>query len=1102
MDKKTVFIKTPKGESEISRLSGDMKRVILLVYGRLKLEAVIKHAPPSLRGDLPEILQRLLDAELIRDKDKQVAAPKITAPRVVVPKMASPQKEAELDFTTMFAAPSPAAMAEEAAKHKARLEAEAKARQEAEAKAKHAAEAARARAELEAAVAAAKLKAIAESEEKAQAKARLEAGIAARSKQEADANANRVETTQKPSHGETDAQALLRAKVEAAERSRKAELAAHENEGNIGVSTAPTQEAKVLAEQKARQEVEAKAFAEQKAKQAAEAAERAKVEEVRIKAEQEAFERARVEAEARARAEREAIENARREAEEAARIKAEQEAARIKTEQEALERARVEAEASARAEREAAEKARRAEEEVARIKAEQEAARLKAELEAAARAKAEAEAARVKAEAEAARVKAEAEAARVKAEAEAARVKAEAEAARVKAEAEAARVKAEQESARIRAEAEAQRIKAEQEVARMRAEAEAKVIAEQKARQEAAAKLKTEQEAAARLQAEREAEERAKAEAASNKSQGMTDGQASLRAKVEEAERSRKAELAAHANEGQEEKSGAAAVPTQEGKAVSTPFQIDLGNLNLGTHQVAVPAESKLPEPEPVVVPQVQPEEDRPVVKEPKVEKPHPFQNVAEEMERLKAEQEANRLRAEQEARKQEEEKVLAAEQADAWAEAEQRSKLQAKLESEQASQQAVFMQAKAATKSAPRAPHNPLPIGKILFSLIFLALLAVVVLPYVWPLQEYVAGVEQRISGQLKQPVHIGGMSASTFPPKLQFQNVTVGNAQEVKFTTVTLNFDPASLFSDIKVISNAELQGITLDGKSLDQIALWLKGMGGDAQFPVRHLSIQSLQVNAEGISIPPLKGKADLEQGAFTRVVLYSEDSKVQVDLQPLQNRWQLSFGIKERALPLFPDVVFSDFNVKGEIGDGEVNFTELDAHAYGGILAGSAKLNWRKGWQLQGRIQAKTMELDKMFKQFGLAGEIFADGTFSAQSLKLTQLGDSPKLEGSFEAKKGVINGIDMVETARLASHEHLGRGRTNFDSMTGTLILENHIRRFRQIKINSGMLSASGSFDVNANNQLSGSFNSEIKARAGNSPLVLSGTTSEPQLVAR
>ncbi len=983
MDRKTVFVKTQKGEKEIPSLFGDMKRVMLLIDDKSTLDEVTKRAPPSLRGDLPEIVQRLLDAELIRDKDKAVAAPKITAPKMATPKPAAAVSSEELDFTTVFTAPSQAEMAAEAARQKAQQEAEAKARQ--------AAEAAHARAaELEAAVAAAKLKASAEAEAKAEAKARQEAEFAARAKAEAE----------------------VKAKREAAERQ--------------------------LAEAKAKQEAEARMRAEQEA--------------ARVKAELEAAARAKAEAEARVRAEIEA-------------------AARAKQEAEA--KAKLEAEA-------------------ARVKAEQEAARIKAELEAAARAKAEAEAARIKAEQEAARIKAELEAAKARAEAEARalaeeRARQEAEAARLKAEQEAARIKAEQEAAarakadmeeRARREAEAARVKAEQAAALLKAEHEAAVRAKAEAEEHArrvaeAARLQAEQDEAARLGAA-----------------------AAARLEAEE-KAQRDAQLA------EQEALAAAAKQTAGGGA---PFSINLDALSVGA--APAPAESAqlahVEQAEAERLREKQEVERRAAAEAKAVEEQKAKQHAVAEMARLKAEQEAARLKAEQEARAKEEEQALAAEQASAWAEAEERAKLQAKLDAEQAAQQAALSQAKAVQKNAPRARRGkPLPWVKIAFGLIALALLVVIVLPYVWPMQEYVAPLEQRLSAQLKQPVHIGGMSASSLPPSLKLQNVTLGNAQEVKATAAVLSFDPLSLFSDIKEIGNAELQNVTLDARHLDQVAGWLKGLGGDMQYPVRHMTIQSLQVNAgDAISLPALKGGADLAQGKFTRVVLHSEDEKLNIELQSEQNRWQLSFGVQESALPMLPKVMFGDFSAKGDIGDGEVVFSEIDAHAYGGIWSGRGRVTWSNGWQAQARIQAKTMELEKLFPQLGLSGEVFVEGNFTSQGAKLAQLGDAPRLDGTFMAKNGTINGMDMTETARLSSREHLPGGRTNFDELTGALQLENRNLHFRQVKITSGTLIGNGSFDVSAGNQLSGNFSAEITMRAGSNPLVMFGTVTEPKLRAR
>jgi hypothetical protein len=901
MDKKTVFIKTAKGESEVSSLSGDLRRAISLIDNKSTVEEIARRAPPSLRDDLGDVLRELLAGEFIRDKDTPLVEPKVTPPKMFVPKRPVSAPADELDFTKLNEAYAANA-------------AELAARQKAEA-------AARGRSELEAAVAAAKARSSAELTVKAEAKARREADVAARARAEAEVKAKQ--------------EAIVREQAEA----------------------------------KARQEAEA-------------------------------------------------------------RMRAEQEAARVKAEFEAAVRAKAEAEA-----------------------------RIRAEIEAAARAKQEAEA-RARAAAEAARLKAEQEAARIRAELEAA--------AKAKAEAEAARIRAEQEAARVRAEAE--------ERARREAEERARRAAEEKARQQAeAARLKAEQEAAARELAEAYA--RQEAEAA---------------AKREAEEQARSAALIAE-QEDMARAAGETAAPE------ATPeFEINLNKFLDETEQPAPRAAS--PAGDRGARAEAQ---QRAAEAEAEAEKKS-SKDAAAEMARLKAEAEAKadtaRQKAEAEARRHQEEQALAEEQAKAWAEAEQRAKVQAQIDAEQAAQQAALSQARATKKPVSRARRAPLPLAQIGLGLAVLALVVVAVLPYVYPLQEYVAPLEQRLSVQLKQPVRIGGMSAASFPPKLELRDVTVGIEQEMKIAGVVLKFNLLSLLSESKVIGDAELNEVSIKGAQLERLAPGLNRMGGDRGFPVRHLTLRRVTVVTEEIAVPELAGVAEIDgQGAFSRVALHSEDDKYSFDLQPVQGRWQLGVSLRETGLPWLPAIVFSDLSAKGILSEGEVNFTEMDAHIYNGILLGSAKLSWRRGWQLQGQLEAKTFELDKMFPKYGVTGELFGEGAFSMAGEKLSQLGAAPRLDASFTVKSGVINGFDMVETARLLSREHMVGGRTHFDDIVGVVQVENHTQHFRQLRIVSGMLSANGSFDVSPGNQLSGNFSADVKMRAGSNPLTLFGTLDEPKL---
>ncbi|OIR10809.1 hypothetical protein GALL_75810 [mine drainage metagenome] len=1015
MDKKTIYIKTDKGEHEASNLSSDLKRILSLIDNKSRADELAKRAPPSLRESWDEILGELLAGGYIIDKERPNIEPRIAKPKfnplkmfspkpagMFVPKPAAQPPGGDLDFSAMPSARTPDADAI-AARQKADVAEKARADLEAKQKSQAAA------AELEASVAAAKAKANAEAAAKAQAKAKLEAENAARAKAEAEAKAKQ--------------EALVRAQAEA------------------------------KAKQEAAQRLEAMREA------------------ARAKAAQEAAARAKAEAEARVRAE---------------------------------------IEAAARAQQEREEKIKR-EAAIARLKAEEEAARVKAELDAAAKAKAEAEAARLKAEAEAARAKAELEAAKARELAEAkalaeARLKQEAEE-KARREAEAARLKAEEkarreaEEARLKAEQEAARVKAELEAAKARAEAEAKALAEARMKQEAeekarraaeAARLKAEEEAA-RIKAEKEAIAKARAEAEAKAA-------AELLARKQEAEAAAKREAEQNAKLAAVSAERDVSAQKPEEASIAAPaFEIKLDDFLSRTEPVNQVVKPVAHRETPASGENEVEAEQRGTAEAAEPAEKRSVKNAAEEMARLKEEAEAARRKAEEDARRQAEEQALAEEQAKVWAEAEQRAKAQAALELEQSVQQIALSQAKAAKATVSRRPGKPLPWGRIVLGLVAMALIAIIVLPYVYPLTDYIVPLEQRLSAQLKQPVHIGGLSASSLPPRLQLQNVTVGASQEVKAGTVELDFDLLSLPSEIKVISNANLNDVSIDGRMLDKLAASFKLMGSDASYPVRHVTLQRVKIVSDDVALPVFGGIAEIDtRGTLNRVSLHSTDDKVDVDLQSDQGRWQVGVSLKESSLPVLPDIVFSDLSAKGDLGDGEVNFTEMDAHIFNGILLGNGKLSWNKGWRLQGTLDAKTFDLDKMFPKFHIEGEMYGDATFSMSGAKIPQMDDDPQLDGSFTVKKGTLN-VDIVETARLLSRDNLVGGRTHFDDMIGQVQLEKHVVHVRQLKIISGMLNANGSFDVSPGNQLSGVLNAEIKLRSGNNPLTLYGNLAEQKL---
>jgi hypothetical protein len=124
----------------------------------------------------------------------------------------------------------------------------------------------------------------------------------------------------------------------------------------------------------------------------------------------------------------------------------------------------------------------------------------------------------------------------------------------------------------------------------------------------------------------------------------------------------------------------------------------------------------------------------------------------------------------------------------------------------------------------------------------------------------------------------------------------------------------------------------------------------------------------------------------------------------------------------------------------------------------------------------------------------------DGTarFQMQATSLNKLADTAELNGIFNARKGVINGVDIIETTRLRSRESLPGGRTHFDELGGELSFTNNIYHFSQLRINDSVIKASGALTMSGQ-QLSGNLLADLKLHAGTgtTTLQIGGTAKVP-----
>jgi hypothetical protein len=449
--------------------------------------------------------------------------------------------------------------------------------------------------------------------------------------------------------------------------------------------------------------------------------------------------------------------------------------------------------------------------------------------------------------------------------------------------------------------------------------------------------------------------------------------------------------------------------------------------------------------------------------------------------------------------------KKLEEAQAKVWAEAEQRAKEESKAKALWDVDLPPEPQP-AVKKTAPvvRAKRKPLPWFKLGTGIIVVALLVLFVAPYVVPTKEYIPGIEKMLSGKLHQPVYIGRLAGRLLPtPRLDLIDITVGNNKQFKAKLARLDFAISALFTVVKSINDLELEGVEVDAAALQPASEWLLQAAADIDFPIARIRLKEGKLETEGFALSGIGGELNFNQdGKFSTAKFHAEGNKYELELAsaPLY-KTRVSISVHDSGLPLLPNWIFDNLTAKGEMAGNELVITELDGHIKGGTLHGNARLGWRSSWQAQGSLVAKTITMQNMLK--ALSGDMDGTARFQMQAASLAHLADAASMDGSFSIKNGVINGIDIGETARLHRRENMPGGRTHFDELSGEFSYDKDAYAFRKLNLRAGVLAAKGTLDYSGQ-QAAGSITAvlDFHEEVGPVSLVLGGTRDNPTLVAR
>jgi uncharacterized protein involved in outer membrane biogenesis len=401
--------------------------------------------------------------------------------------------------------------------------------------------------------------------------------------------------------------------------------------------------------------------------------------------------------------------------------------------------------------------------------------------------------------------------------------------------------------------------------------------------------------------------------------------------------------------------------------------------------------------------------------------------------------------------------------------------------------------------------------LKRILFAIGLLIIVALA-LPLFITFNDYIPRIEQAISTKLKEPVSIKNIKFTSLPrPHLTVDGITIGTNEDIILSKIVLIPDIFSLLQSSIVIKRIEVESPIITQKAFDKISELSKVNASSAsqqpsQVRVESINLVKALIKFGKVNFGPFDARINLDStGKPVEVSINTLDDALKIFIKPDQSHYLIDASAKKWTLPIGPQLVLDELNIKGVAASQDVKFSQISAKLYGGSVSGMATFSWLKGYKLSGKLDINQVELQKIASMLSskthISGKLNAEPVFSASAVSADQLINTLHLETPFNVQNGVLYGVDIQKAATNLIKKGSTGGETRFDQLSGHLILAHNGYNLTQLKIASGTLAVDGAVNISAKKDLSGRINVQVAAIGISTkiPLNISGTVDAPLL---
>jgi hypothetical protein len=312
--------------------------------------------------------------------------------------------------------------------------------------------------------------------------------------------------------------------------------------------------------------------------------------------------------------------------------------------------------------------------------------------------------------------------------------------------------------------------------------------------------------------------------------------------------------------------------------------------------------------------------------------------------------------------------------------------------------------QAARAAVAGPARVRRRSSWGRPVALFLVVILLAAIGAAHLVPLD--VAPYEQAASQALGRPVRIDSARLWLFTGiQLRFDGVRVGDARIGRAIT-----HPAlgSLFGDEKRFNLIELEGVTLPQSAFGE-ALFTRVKSD--RFAVERIAVHNLDLRG-GLALPKLDADLALDaRGALRNATLRGPDG-LNARIVPRGEALDFEATAAGFPLPIGPDVVLSQFAMKGTANRQGLDIAEWGGAIFNGGISGTAKVRWGSTWDVEGVLTVRSINAAVFAPALLSQGNAEGTGRFLMVSADPAKLLASSQLDGRFTISRGTLGSFDL------------------------------------------------------------------------------------------